>query len=305
MRGLLVYICAILAILTAPSSWADDQALTLKDMLARVGDYVVRYERDLSGIVAEEHYIQNERSDSQPLRRPRELKSDLLLVRASGSEGYVQFRDVFEVDGKPVRDRNERLLKLFLAPSVEHTRQAGQIIKESSRYNLGRIERTINVPVLALMFMHPANQARFKFTMSTEGRGVPKSLPKSDHFTLSVDVRVLSFSETASPTFIRDASTPRGEARSHGRVWVEPETGRVLMTELIVESRLVRSSTQVSYQSEPLVGFLVPVEMREDYVLSRPGYYRIEGTATYGNFRRFTVKTDESIVPGEAVKDSR
>ena len=305
MRGLLVYICAILAILTAPALSADDQALTLKDMLARVGDYVVRYENDLSAIVAEEHYIQKEHNFSQPPRRPRELKSDLLLVRAAGSEGYVQFRDVFEVDGKPVRDRSERLLKLFLDPSVEHTRQAGQIIKESSRYNLGRIERTINVPLLALMFMHPANQSRFKFTMSTESRGVPKALPKADHFTLAVDVRVLNFNETASPTIIRDAATSRGEARSHGRVWVEPETGRILMTELIVESRLVRSSTQVSYQSEPLVGFLVPVEMREDYVLSRPGYYRIEGTATYDNFRQFVVKTNETIVPGGRDRDSR
>jgi len=51
----------------------------------------------------------------------------------------------------------------------------------------------------------------------------------------------------------------------------------------------------VSYQSEPLVGFLVPVEMRELYVTSPPNQYRIEGTATYGNFRQFTVKTDESI----------
>ena len=215
----------------------------------------------------------------------------------------MQFRDVFEVDGEPVRDRSERLLKLFLDPSAENTRQAGQIIAESSRYNLGRIERNINVPLLALMFMHPSNQSRFKFTMSTESRGVPKGLPRSGHFTVSIDVAVLTFSETDTPTLIRDPATPRGEARSRGRVWVEPETGRVLMTELIVESRLVRSSTQVSYQSEPLVGFLVPVEMREDYVLSRPNYYRIEGTATYGNFRQFTVNTNESIRVGAPGKD--
>jgi hypothetical protein len=302
MRGLLVYICAILAILTAPALRADDQAPTLKDMLTRVGDYVVRYENDLSAIVAEEHYIQKETDFSQPpprrpLPRRRELRSDLLLVRAAGSEGYVQFRDVFDVDGEPVRDRSERLLKLFLDPSAESTRQTGQIVKESARYNLGRIERTINVPLLALMFMHPNNQARFKFTMSTENPGVPKSLPKSEHFTVSVDVRVLSFTETGSPTIVRDPSSPRGEARSRGRVWVEPETGRVLMTELIVDSRRVRSSTQVSYQSEPLIGFLVPVEMREDYLLPRPVYYRIEGTASYDNFRQFVVKTNETLVP--------
>ena len=33
----------------------------------------------------------------------RQLRSDLLLVRPEGSDARMQFRDVFEVDGKPVR----------------------------------------------------------------------------------------------------------------------------------------------------------------------------------------------------------
>jgi hypothetical protein len=291
-------LCAILTLATAAGP------PTLADVLTRVGDYVVRYESELSGIVAEEHYIQQDTSEkwagslfSRPPNPRRELKSDLLLVRVAGRDGYVQFRDVFEVDGRPVRDRSERLLKLFLDPSAESTRHVGQIVSESARYNVGSIKRTINVPLLALMFMHPMNQPHFKFAMSTESRGVPKGLPNSGHFAVSIDVRVLSFRETDSPTIVRDPSNPRGDARSSGRVWVEPDTGRVLMTELIVESSKVRSSTQVSYQSEPLVGFLVPVEMRERYMLAPPNLYRIEGTATYGNFRQFMVYTNESTRP--------
>jgi hypothetical protein len=294
---LIVFVCAI------PALAAADPPATLKDVLARVGDYVDRYERELSGIVAEEHYIQQEGVSSQPPPPRRELNSDLLLVRLAGSEGYVQFRDVFEVDGHAVRDRSERLVKLFLDSSAESSRQTGQIIAESARYNIGSIQRNINVPLLALMFIHPRNQSRFTFTMSTEDRGIPKGLPESGHFAVSVDVRVLSFRETGTPTFIRDPSNKRGAARSSGRIWVETDTGRVLMTELVVESSSVRSSTQVSYQSEPLVGFLVPVEMHESYAASRPSRYRIDGTATYGNFRQFTVKTNESIVPDGSAKD--
>ena len=281
--------------MTTTAAHAADQPLTLRDVLARVGDYVVRYERELSGIVAEEHYIQQDGLFPRPPTTRRELKSDLLLVRTPGSEGYVQFRDVFEVDGRPLRDRSQRLQKLFLDPSAENTRQAGQIMTESARYNVGRINRNINVPLLALMFMHPTNQSHFKFAMSTEDRGVPKGLPDSGHFAVSIDVKVLSFRETESPTIVRDAASPRKDARSSGRVWVEPDTGRVLMTELLVESSTVRSSTQVSYQSEPLLGFLVPVEMRERYMLPPPNQYRIDGTATYSNFRQFTVKTNETI----------
>jgi hypothetical protein len=301
MRALsIAFVCAM------PTLAAADPPPTLKDVLARVGDYVVRYERELSGIVAEEQYVQQDGLSSQPPNPRRELKSDLLLVRAAGDDGYVQFRDVFEVDGHPVRDRSERLVKLFLDASAESTRQKEQIIMdESARYNIGTIQRNINVPLLALMFMHPKNQSHFTFTMSPEDRGLPKGLPESGHFAVSVDVLVLSFRETGKPTIVRDPSNKRGEARSRGRIWVETDTGRVLMTELVVESTSVRSSTQVSYQSEPLVGFLVPVEMHESYAASRPSRYRIDGTATYGNFRQFTVKTNESIVPDGSAKDSR
>ena len=143
------------------------------------------------------------------------------------------------------------------------------------------------------MFMHPRSQTHFKFTMSEGDRGVPEGLPQSGHFSVSTDVRVMSFRETGSPTIIRDPERQGATRDRIGRVWVEPDTGRVLMTELMVDAAGVRSLTQVSFQSEPLVGFLVPIEMREEYKLSGPIAYRIEGTATYSNFRQFTVKARE------------
>ena len=54
-------------------------------------------------------------------RAPRELKSDLLLLKPAGADAWMAFRDVFEVDGEPVRDRTERLSQLFLerTPSTD------------------------------------------------------------------------------------------------------------------------------------------------------------------------------------------
>jgi len=149
--------------------------------------------------------------------------------------------------------------------------------------------------VLTLSFMHPRYQRRFKFTMDTESAGVPRGMPKASNFTMSVDVRVLNFKETGTPPLI-DSRDPKGPAQCHGRVWVEPDTGRILMTEIDIDTPTVRSTIQVSYQSEPVVGFLVPVEMRERYLMPRRNY-QVTGTATYDNFRQFTVKTDESIAP--------
>ena len=60
------------------------------------------------------------RMRTTPSERPRRrcrLRSDLLLVKTEADEGWVSFRDVYDVDGAPVRDRDDRLKKLFLEPS--------------------------------------------------------------------------------------------------------------------------------------------------------------------------------------------
>jgi hypothetical protein len=116
-------------------------------------------------------------------------------------------------------------------------------------------------------------------------------MPKSPAFTLAADTWAIEFEETSTPTMIRGDDQ---DAKSHGRIWVDPETSRVLMTELVVEAKTVRSTIRVSYQSEPIAGLLLPIEMRETYVV-RKRFYTFEGSATYSNFRQFSVTTAESI----------
>ena len=69
---------------------------------------------------------------------------------------------------------------------------------------------------------------------------------------------------------------------AHGRFWINPSDGAVLISELIVDGGGVIATVTVSYQSEPLMGFLVPIEMRESYVRSGE---RISGHAVYSKFR--------------------
>jgi len=80
-----------------------------------------------------------------------------------------------------------------------------------------------------------------------------------------------------------------------GRFWIEPATGRVLMSELVAQNRRLRATIDVSYQSEPLLGLLVPIEMREWYDNLRTGSH-IEAVATYGRFRQFQVNTDQTFL---------
>ena len=72
----------------------------------------------------------------------------------------------------------------------------------------------------------------------------------------------------------------------------DPGNGVVLISELEMSNGLVSATIVVSYQSEPLLKFRVPVEMREQY---RAANTTIDGHATYGRFRQFQVKTQEII----------
>ena len=284
----------------------------MADVLARANAYVRDFEEHLAGIVAEEHYVQ----DSIPAPSPynfyqhRELNSDLLLVRPEGADRWVQFRDVFDVDGQPVRDRDQRLATLFLSPLSSIGDQVAQIADESARYNIGRLQRNVNVPVLPLLFLDAANQPRFEFTRvmpartgnarpgvpgAPGGRGaksVPRDMPGRPAFAVPPEAWEIRYRETATGTLIR--TTAKRDLPAAGRFWIEPDTGRVLMTECLLNDSAIRATIDVSYQSTPVAGFLVPVEMREDYQLLA-SKARITGVATYSKFRQFQINTDEQI----------
>ena len=99
----------------------------------------------------------------------RRLRSDLLLLRPEDAATWVQFRDVFEVDGEAVRDRQDRLAKLFLSGDLSTAKQVEEIRAQSARYNIGSVVRTMNVPVLPLAVLAPPASRGFG-SRSTIGR---------------------------------------------------------------------------------------------------------------------------------------
>jgi hypothetical protein len=281
---------------------AQTEDVTLGDVLKRAGAYVVDFQRELSGVVAEERYVQEVRNPlpSYAIGAPRGaalhdvrrvLVSDLLLVRPSGANRWVQFRDVFEVDGKAVRDRNERLVKLFLEPTVSSAQQVEDIAKESSRYNIGNLQRTINVPVLALMILDPPHQRRFAFARTQDRKPRLGSEPKSPG---DAPIWVVEYDELSAGTMIRGSQNH--DIPTHGRFWIETASGRVVGSELIANDTTVKGTVNVAYRLEPSVHLLVPAEMRERYEVRRDDS-RVDGTATYSKFRQFQVKVDEKIAP--------
>ena len=302
---------AICVIVSLPGA-AAGQEPGLRDVLQRAGAYVAEFQRQFSGIVAEEQYVQEVKAFASRCRSAgtyaatlncksqlvdpvrSELRSDLLLVKAGAAREWLQYRDVFEAEGQPVRDRTDRLTRLFLDPSASSAGQIARIRGESARFNIGDIHRNMNVPTFALTFLDPANQPRFKFKRTKDR--IPTTVGALSGaegvFRVSTEVWIVQYQEVQRGTIIH--TTNNKDLPSRGRFWIEPASGRVLMTELLAENHDVRATIDVSYQSEPLLGLLVPIEMREWYDGRRSGS-RIEAVAKYGKFRQFQVNTNETF----------
>ena len=287
-------LAAMLAVALLP---AQEPAFAV--VMARAADYVGRYRTQLRGLVAEEHYRQNLMSTAPgrvglnarrgPPREGRELKSDLLLVKLADGDLWMQFRDVFEVDRKAVRDRDQRLVKLFVEANADAHAQAIQIQQESARYNLGPVMRTINVPIMALQFLERNVQPVITFK-----RGKAGNVSRFEALADADAIWMIEYREEQRDTMVKGPNNR--DIPSRGRIWLDSRNGRVLQTELISEDTDLRADITVSYRHEPGVDLLVPGEMREIYVVRRSDL-RIDGRATYGKFRQFTVSTTEKPKP--------
>jgi hypothetical protein len=265
------------------------QSQSVDDVLKLAAVYVSEFRKQLSGIVAEETYKQDIAYTARVgggSGMARLLRSDLLLLKPTDSERYVEFRDVFEVDGKPIRDREARVETLLGNQVIrDGDSQLAEIIAASASYNIGSITRNINTPLMALMFLDESNHKRFNFKHVEKAKPVfadakDQAANEAPVFRVSTEMWTVEYQEKGRNTIIRG---PDGRDRpAHGRFWINPSNGSVLISELIIDTGGVIATVTVSYQSEPLMGFLVPVEMRESYI--RQGE-RISGRAEYGKFR--------------------
>ena len=246
------------------------QAPTLNDLIARLDAYLLAYEIQLANVVAEETYRQTARQGpySRRVTFVRELRSDYALTLAVDRNIRVGYRDTFEVDGEPVRDRDERLLRLLGSGAAE---QAARIAEENARFNLGQnlVPRTVNVPTLAIEMLHPRIRNRFRARLAG---------------TETLDGRpgwIVEFREREHPTIVR---RPDGKDQpSRVAALLDPQTGEVLRTVLTWES--VQGSIAVQYRRVPGIPVPVPGRMSEEYIL-RSGE-SVAGEATYDNFRQF------------------
>jgi hypothetical protein len=269
----------------------------LAELLRRVGDYVDEYQRSFSDLVAEETYAQRmagwkyDETLKGVVRAcavcKRTTRADLVFVRLSGEIPWASYRDVFEVDGRKVREHEQRLVKLLSNPSADPEEQARKLLAASAAYNIGPVTRTVNLPTLPLLFLLPRNQVRFEYRLG--GRRMIGT-------TEAVE---LVFRETSRPTFVRgpwNADLP-----AQGRFWVNAARASVVRSEVEFDfGAEAEARVTTDYRPEPALAMWVPAEMREHFadvprakVKTFPAPFK--GVARYERFRRFTVSTEEQL----------
>ena len=272
MRALTLLLIASIAGAGAPAA-----AQSAPDAIASVRAFAQQYQREAPSLVAFEEYVQN-LTDRRGRGEHQVTTAELVMVRLQSAASWITFRDVLTVNKRPIRDREERLLKLLQSPEASALAQARRIAQESARFNLGRITRTMNVPDMALEYLQPRHGARIRFeTLRNEtldGRPIV----------------VLRFSESSGPSIVRNLTGADLFAR--GRVWAEPDSGAIVRTELLLEDRASNGTCTVEFRIDPRLGIRVPIKMTERY--SATGEV-IDAVARYSDFRRFTVATEEKL----------
>jgi hypothetical protein len=208
---------------------------------------------------------------TRQIRMPerRETKSDVLFMRDNTDFGWIAVRDLFEVDGKAVRDREERWAEV-LALGAD-----GRAL--NARLNLGSV-RTTNTPELSILFLRAQLQPRFSFTLGPRERSVGESVWRVD------------YRELARPTLIRgdqDSDLP-----ASGRFWIDAITGVVEQSEIALSQPDSRWTLTTKFRPDRALGIAVPVEMDEYQQLKDT---QLDGKATYRRFRVFTVSTQDRI----------
>lgn len=260
------------AVLTA----APRQDASLEVLLERLGEYIASYEQALAAIVSEEHYLQEMTGTTGLWPGRRELRSEFLLTRST-ADGWIAFRDVFEVDGKPVQDRSDRLIQLFVKPTGDSISQVNRIVEESAKHNLGWVRRTVNVPTMVFQFAKRSEQGRSQFR-----RGARTKVGE-------FDTREIRFTERALPRVIQTLDN----AAAQGTFWIDEATGRIHRTDLRISTGSTAAVIGVSYARDQKLDTWVPVLMSERYTTPRQPV--ITGRATYQNFRKFNVTVDTIV----------
>jgi hypothetical protein len=228
---------------------ASAQSPTLPDLLKKAGDFVADYRGKVSGVALEEQMLLMEIGATQMLV-PRRLTSDLVLLNIS--ERLMALRDLYAIDTKSVRPREDRIIKALAEPTIRAWNQVQEYAREGDYQFLGNVVIWYSDPMIALRFVEREHQQRMTFRL--EGR------KKID----GIQVVGLGFKENRAERKAYLLGTPSNPFAS-GRIWIDPTTGAVYLTELWLQSDVDTCRITITYAADKTLQVPLPREGTGDF----------------------------------------
>ena len=260
---------ACLVPLLAQSPAASPDTST-KGLVASARKYVADYEKNFAFIVADEWYQQVQRDQDGRIQLDRVLKSEVFLTFLEADGEWIAVRDVMEVDGKPVTNRDR--LRDLLAKGGQFRGIAKQVIESNARYNIGSVSRNFNEPTLPLLLFETRRASSVEFDKKKVSREGP------------LTIATLSFSEREPGTIV---GGPRGPAPAKGTFVIDAANGTVRETTFEIKHSDIRASLKTQYERDPKLDLWLPATFIERYERTRDLKEVIECEAKYSNYRRF------------------
>lgn len=248
--------------------------------------WTARFTQNLSGLLFRERYLQKTLGAAAGTpgvgtqARTRELltEANVFLLYADATREFVLFRDVYHANGRDITNHTSRLQALLADGSGQAVEQAKRLTDASAAFNMGSVNRNINIPTMGLRYLGTdiVSGVRFKET----GRETVQGL----------DTVIVDFEEFASPTLVRGTADTDVPAR--GRYWIHPESGSVPRAHVDFAGRDVEGRMEIDLMMHAQLAAWVPKEMTEVW---RALGQRITGLAQYDRYQRLTVSTGEII----------
>jgi hypothetical protein len=277
---------AILLAIAMCAASHPSAANPLTDLLRRASEYVRQFEHEFAAVITDETYDQKDSVyvRDAPTQDHRHIRSEMLFMRLPGQGlSWLTARNVLEVDGSPVADSADRLERAIKGDRAGLLNRLRSVADEGARFNLGRIQRNFNDPILALLFLDRAYQPRFKFRLAPDrDMGSDGEVEEVS----GVRARKVLFKETGRPSLIKEVGGRN--LFTSGSLWINAADGVVVRTEVTAVSDLTGTSLmiRVDYRREPKLDMWIPARMVEHYRYPDMAE-EVDCIATYSNPRRF------------------
>jgi len=242
--------------------------------------------------VAEEHDVQRVFDKSGKVRRERVIRSDYYVVRIPSArpddpDGLLEFRDVLDVDGKPVRRDPARLMALLTSKGASPREEMCRIADAANERNLFGAGWHINFTAGLAGYMHawPDADVNYRLAPDAEAAG---------------DEMVVCFEETGRVTRAQEGNCLHPQRMpAKGCIHLARSDYSILKADVTVALKTIPVEMRMvsEYQAGP-GGVRVPARRAMSILNSKwRGGVAAQAEATYSNFRRFSAESTVAFEP--------